>query len=105
MLGGGKVFQLYTVSVYKGSVPQLSAWTKIGDTVDATGRWTIYRHTGRPISEVEKVLDWEGDAVQVAMRAYTSRVKLLTRGGLWLVSPEGKVALATWRVPQRLRPY
>jgi hypothetical protein len=86
-------------------VTQLNAWTKIGDNVDATGRWTLYRHTGRQLSEVEKVLDWEGDSVLVASGAYTSRVKLLTRGGLWLVSPEGKVALATWRVPLRNRVY
>ena len=82
-------------------LPELNAWTKIGDTVDATGKWTLYRHMGRPFSTVKKVLEWEGDAVMIANRAYASRVKLFTRGGLWLVSPDGKVALATWKVPYR----
>jgi hypothetical protein len=85
-------------------VPKLDAWTKIGDTVDATGRWTLYKHGGRLISEVERVNDWPDEDTTLARKAFASRVKLVHRGGLWLVAPDGKVALSMW-VPARNRLY
>jgi hypothetical protein len=81
-------------------VVNLNAWTKIGDTFTATGRWTIYTHKARILSEVEQVADWPPEEAAVAARAYAARAEKLHRGGLWLVSPDGKVAATLW-VPVR----
>lgn len=80
---------------------KLNAWTKVGDdALPATGRWVLYQHKGRLLSEVEKAGDWAPEEAATATRAYSARSQKLHRGGLWLVSPEGKVAACIW-VPGR----
>jgi hypothetical protein len=81
-------------------VNQLTAWTKIGDKLTANGRWVLYQHKARMLSEIEKVGDWSPDEAAVAARAYAARAEKVQRGGLWLVSPDGKVAACIW-VPVR----
>ncbi len=79
---------------------QLNAWTKIGDQATVTGRWVIYQDRARILSEVEKIADWGPEDIEVASRAYAARESKLTRGGLWLVAPDGKVVARTW-IPAR----
>ena len=81
-------------------VNQLNAKTKIGDKLPATGRWVLYQHRARILSEVEKIADWGPDEAEVATRAYSARAGQVHRGGLWLVAPDGTVAVCIW-VPVR----
>ena len=66
----------------------------------ATGRWVLYQHKARILSDVEKIADWGPEDIEVASRAYASRAEKVHRGGLWLVAPDGKVAACIW-VPIR----
>ena len=82
-------------------MPQLNAWTKVGDQIETvTGRWVIYQHKARMLSEVEKVADWGPEEIAVASRAYAARANKISRGGLWLVAPDGKVTACLW-IPVR----
>ncbi len=67
----------------------LSGWTKVGDRVDPTGSWTVYRHKGRDFDDVE-VVDSVPDQ-SLAVKRYSSAADGARRGGVWLVSPDGLV--------------
>ena len=79
---------------------KLDAWTTIGDQYEGTGRWVLYQDKARLLSEIEKLLEWPPDESATALRAYEARAGKMTRGGLWLVEPNGKVAACSW-VPVR----
>lgn len=85
--------------MYDGTV-NLNAWTKIGDTTNATGNWVLYQHRARILSEIEKIAEWDAQEAATATRAYQTRAEKVHRGGLWLVAPDGKVAACVW-VPPR----
>lgn len=82
----------------------LNAWTKIGDILPVTGRWRLYQHKARILSDVEEIGSWTPEEVDVATRAYQARAEKVHRGGLWLVAPDGKVAARMW-VPVVIRNF
>jgi hypothetical protein len=82
----------------------LNAWTKIGDQHDPSGQWTLYQHKARLLSEVEEVTSWKPEEEMVAIRAFHARAEKIHRGGLWLVSPTGRVTCSLW-VPVRIRKW
>ncbi len=74
----------------------LSGWTKIGDKVEATGKWSILKvspHRGlrEPIPTVTPFDDPER-----AAKTYRERSEALRKGGIFLVNPEGIVAACMW---------
>jgi hypothetical protein len=82
----------------------LSAWSKVGDILPATGRWKLYQHKARILSDVEEIGDWDADQPAVAVRAYQTRAEKTHRGGLWLVAPDGKITAALW-IPIPIRSF
>jgi hypothetical protein len=82
----------------------LNAWTKIGDAYRDTGKWVLYQHKARLLSEIEELGTWQPEETDVARRAYQARADKVHRGGLWLVAPDGKVAACMW-VPAPIRKF
>ena len=77
----------------------LDGWTRIGDSIQGTGHWVVYRHRGRATSYVESVEDLPAEEAEKALRLYTKRAQTVGRGGLWLVNPQGVVCAATFIRP------
>ena len=84
--------------VYKCSMA-LDGWTKVGDHVDATGLWAIYRHKGVNFASVELIEQYPADDSEKAAKAYDKKAEGVRRGGLWLVAPNGRVTGATFIRP------
>ena len=77
----------------------LDGWTKIGDQIEGTGKWTLYRHRGLSLSSVDVIDEIPADKAARAARLYGKKAGDVRRGGLWLVSPEGRVCGATFIRP------
>jgi hypothetical protein len=72
----------------------LDGWTKVGDRIEGTGRWVVYRHRAvlRADYEVLSAFEDEGKATKF----FTKKASDIRRGGIWLVSPIGRVCGATF---------
>jgi hypothetical protein len=77
----------------------LDGWTKVGDQIGATGRWTLYRHRGLKFAALEVLERWPPEEPERALKLYTKKSADIRRGGLWLVSPEGRVCSVTFIRP------
>jgi hypothetical protein len=74
----------------------LDGWTKVGDQIDGTGLWAIYRHKGVLLASLELIEQFPADEPERASRSYAKRVETVRRGGIWLVAPNGRVCGATF---------
>ena len=77
----------------------LDGWTRVGDQIAATGRWTLYRHRGRATSSLEILQELPPEKSERASKLYAKKSQDIGRGGLWLVSPEGRVCAVTFIRP------
>ncbi len=77
----------------------LDGWTKVGDRVDATGRWVLYRHKAVRFSVIEPIESFAPEEADRATRLYAKKAEDVRRGGLWLVDPEGRVHGVTFIRP------
>ena len=77
----------------------LNGWTKVGDRINATGQWTIYRHKGVQFADVEQLAQYPAEQPERATKDYTKRADTIRRGGLWLVAPDGRVCGVTFIRP------
>jgi hypothetical protein len=74
----------------------LDGWTRVGDKVEATGRWVLYRHRATAMAKLEVLEELpRADAIK-ASKLYAKRADSIRRGGFWLVDPEGVVREATF---------
>ena len=71
---------------------KLDGWTKVGDHVPPTGKWTLYRYKGREFDDVDVFASFEAADSAKATSAYQKESEKVKRGGLWLVAPDGKIA-------------
>jgi hypothetical protein len=74
---------------------KLDGWTKVGDRVNPTGKWTVYRFRGGEFDDVSVVESFSPDverAEEKAVKLYEKTVKDVKRGAAWLVAPDGKIA-------------
>jgi hypothetical protein len=77
----------------------LDGWTRIGDQIEGTGRWVLYRHKGTALASIEVLEELAAEQAERASRVYDKRAEGLRRGGLWLVSPQGRVCGVTFIRP------
>ncbi len=75
---------------------RLDGWTKVGDSVEGTGLWAIYRHKGVQFADIELLEQYPAEQAVKAQKAYSKRAQIIRRGGLWLVDPHGCVHGATF---------
>lgn len=74
----------------------LDGWTKVGDHVEETGYWVVYRHKGTLNATLEALGNEPSEQANRAWRRYTTRARTIGRGGLWLVDPTGTVRAVTF---------
>lgn len=71
---------------------KLDGWTKVGDRVAPTGKWTVYRFKGGEFDDVNAIDSFPPGEPERASKLYQSTTKDMKRGAAWLVAPDGRVA-------------
>lgn len=71
---------------------KLDGWTKVGDKVAPTGKWTVYRFKGKEFDDVTVLESFPPDDAEKATRLYQATTDGMKRGACWLVAPDGTVA-------------
>lgn len=69
----------------------LNGWTRIGDRVSATGKWTVYRFKGKEFDDVLLLEDFPSEEEPKAAVLFEKTRKDMKRGAVWLVAPDGTV--------------
>ncbi len=54
--------------VYKGLMSGLDGWTKVGDCIQGTGLWSIYRHKGVQFAGVEMLAQYPAEETKRAAK-------------------------------------
>lgn len=74
---------------------KLDGWTKVGDKVTPTGKWTVYRFKGKEFDEVMVLQDFPPEDLAAEVSATAAYAKVVKdgvkRGAVWLVAPDGTV--------------
>lgn len=70
---------------------KLDGWTKVGDRVSPTGKWTVYRFKGKEFDDVTVLEDFPPDEEPRAAALFGKTKGDMKRGAAWLVAPDGTV--------------
>jgi hypothetical protein len=70
---------------------KLDGWTKIGDKVSPTGKWTVYRFRGGEFDDVTAMESFPPDDPDKAAKLYKATITGMKRGAVWLIAPDGRV--------------
>ena len=82
---------------------KLDGWTKVGDNVSPTGKWTVYRFKGKEFDDVLVLEAFPPEDAEKATKLYTATIDGMKRGACWLVAPDGKVVSMTFLRPGETR--
>lgn len=82
---------------------KLDGWTKVGDKVTPTGKWTVYRFRGGEFDDVSVVESFPPDEPEKAAKLYEKTVKDVRRGAAWLIAPDGRVDAMLFIRPGEVR--
>lgn len=70
---------------------KLDGWTKVGDSVNPNGKWTVYRFKGKEFDTVDILYLFPPEDGKKILHLYELEVKKMKRGAIWLVAPDGKI--------------